>query len=755
MNKYSTGGGQNTRKINPLFKDIKEYNKYLLSLIGIFVLLLSGIISYNYTNTSYAKWSSSVESKNIIKLHAKSNLDESGANEPKITSNMIPVYYDETNSVWRKADVKNSKEQYKWYDYNNKMWANAITTFPYEEKVTDTIKKNINVMPYSLTSESSSNASTSVNSQYKMSFTTTKASTFSFDYSMLKGTKTSKFQVTINDTTEVNKDFSGNYTDSVFEGTYTDSFSKNLEANKKYTVIINAEVTSSNASADNSIKVSNIKLTNEYTDFSYENSGSKFTVSYYRSRSYALDQVTGKYVLNLVSTSSEYLKDSYICPNTTSNICDEIYKIIDITYGYMWSAEVTDATINSYVSYTSKNIENEFSKKEIGEEIPLDKISTMWVWIPRYTYTYLNTNTPEEIKIKFESDTNSSGTIKCSDAINQSDSSGNRISESCTDSDNGSLIAETSTYTHPAFWWDKNNDSIRTEDEELTGIWVGKFENSATILPTDTSTTESEIIIKPDIESLGYKAISYYFRDVRQMEKASNIYGFAQSNSTTFNWDGSLTGDTNNIDTHMMKNMEWGAVAYLSHSKYGINKEINVSISNITGQSSGTTDGSSSTLYSYDGYLLNNNKKTTTKDISKISSTTGNVYGIYDMSGGKNECVMGNLASSSNSFSSSKAGNWSITTHPLLRYYDSYTYYSSGAEKYSRGRLGDATKEMAPTGYKGNWYQESASFIDSSYVWFYRGGGVSEKNIAGIFYFHRGNGAADGGSSSRSVLIIE
>ena len=65
------GGGQNTYKINPLFKDVKEYNKYLLSLIGIFVFLLSGIISYNYTNTSYAKWSSSTESKNIIKIHIK------------------------------------------------------------------------------------------------------------------------------------------------------------------------------------------------------------------------------------------------------------------------------------------------------------------------------------------------------------------------------------------------------------------------------------------------------------------------------------------------------------------------------------------------------------------------------------------------------------------------------------------------------------------------------------------------------------
>ena len=35
------------------------------------MLLLSGIISYNYTNTSYAKWSSSVESKNILKLSVK------------------------------------------------------------------------------------------------------------------------------------------------------------------------------------------------------------------------------------------------------------------------------------------------------------------------------------------------------------------------------------------------------------------------------------------------------------------------------------------------------------------------------------------------------------------------------------------------------------------------------------------------------------------------------------------------------------
>ena len=125
MNKYSIWGGvQNTRKINPLFKDVKEYNKYLLSLIGIFVLLLSGIISYNYTNTSYAKWSSSVESKNVFKFSVKlPHLDPSGANQPTLTSHMIPVYYDEKNSTWKNADENNSNASNKWYDYNKKMWA--------------------------------------------------------------------------------------------------------------------------------------------------------------------------------------------------------------------------------------------------------------------------------------------------------------------------------------------------------------------------------------------------------------------------------------------------------------------------------------------------------------------------------------------------------------------------------------------------------------------------------------------------------
>ncbi|MGN0992652.1 MAG: hypothetical protein ACI4PE_01750, partial [Bacilli bacterium] len=55
------------------------------------------------------------------------NLDTSGANAPVPTSNMIPVYYDETAEVWKKADSTNQNFRYQWYNYDDKMWANSVT----------------------------------------------------------------------------------------------------------------------------------------------------------------------------------------------------------------------------------------------------------------------------------------------------------------------------------------------------------------------------------------------------------------------------------------------------------------------------------------------------------------------------------------------------------------------------------------------------------------------------------------------------
>ena len=405
------------------------------------------------------------------------------------------------------------------------------------------------------------------------------------------------------------------------------------------------------------------------------------------------------------STSSSWKKADSSNTNAT-------YKWYDYD-NKMWANAVT-VTETNRSTYLSANA---------GTEIPMNDINTMCVWIPRYTYTYLNTNTPEEIKIRFENGTESSGTIKCTDNVSGSGTT----SQTCTDTTNGSLKAGTSTYTHPAFTFG---------DTELTGLWVGKFESSATEIPTGTLTTESTIIIKPNVQSLRYKAISYQFRDARQMEKANNVYGFPQSSSTTFNYNGNLTGDTNNIDIHMMKNTEWGAVTYLSHSKYGTNKEIAINSQNTytTGcgpQSSGSTS-SGSTCNAYN------------TELGQTSSTTGNVYGVYDMSGGSYEYTMGNMVNSSNQFYASNANNWSTTSTPLAKYYDSYTYGTTynDSSAYSRGKLGDATKEMAPTGDTGNWYSDYANFPSSSYSWFLRGGSYDDGTDAGAFYFSNINGNA-------------
>ena len=66
-------------------------------------------------------------SSNPYKLSLSKNEDTSNANAPVLASNMIPVYYDETAKVWKKADVKNKTMENRWYNYENHIWANAVT----------------------------------------------------------------------------------------------------------------------------------------------------------------------------------------------------------------------------------------------------------------------------------------------------------------------------------------------------------------------------------------------------------------------------------------------------------------------------------------------------------------------------------------------------------------------------------------------------------------------------------------------------
>ena len=92
----------------------------------IIIFLFSvGFISYKITN-SYALFSDSVEGVKTIGISVvKNECYVYEANGPVLDSNMIPVYYDESSSSWKKADSSN--RDYSWYDYCEKRWANSVT----------------------------------------------------------------------------------------------------------------------------------------------------------------------------------------------------------------------------------------------------------------------------------------------------------------------------------------------------------------------------------------------------------------------------------------------------------------------------------------------------------------------------------------------------------------------------------------------------------------------------------------------------
>ena len=93
--------------------------------------------------------------------------------------------------------------------------------------------------------------------------------------------------------------------------------------------------------------------------------------------------------------------------------------------------------------------------------------------------------------------------------------------------------------THPAFTFGGN---------ELNGIWVGKFETTGTAQKPTVLAYDSRYTETSNITSLTNQNLSTQFLTSQKIN-----YGLSKKEAS------------------MLKNMEWGAVAYLSHSKYGIN----------------------------------------------------------------------------------------------------------------------------------------------------------------------------------------
>ena len=198
----------------------------------------------------------------------------------------------------------------------------------------------------------------------------------------------------------------------------------------------------------------------------------------------------------------------------------------------------------------------------------------------------------------------------------------------------------------------------------------------------------------------------------------------------------------------MMKNDEWGAVAYLSKSKYGKQNEevwINNSSSYITGSAgnSASASGNTGTTTDY----------TSTQGVK--ASTTGTVYGVYDMSGGAWEYVAGYVNNGNSSLTS--YGSSLVNGDAKTKNVYSKASSDNNTNNYNAnsGKYGDAVYETSANGNSsnGSWYGDCSYFPNTSGPFFKRGGHYNNGTVAGVFYFNGNGGVSSSSNSFRPVLV--
>ena len=313
---------------------------------------------------------------------------------------------------------------------------------------------------------------------------------------------------------------------------------------------------------------------------------------------------------------------------------------------------------------------------------------SMWVWIPRFAYS-----------IPSGGDHTSTATEI---SIEFMKGTSNETAEGRTSFNNASGAGNWNI--HPAFNY----------GETVSGLWVAKFE---------ASQNGSAIQVKPGVQS--WRSIT-----------VNDIYNKCKSYNSTLN-------------SHMMKNDEWGAVAYLSKSKYGKETEevwINNSSSYITGSAGNSASASSNTGTTTD--------YTSTQGVK--ASTTGNVYGVYDMSGGAWEYVAAYVNNGNSSLTSYGNSLYTSTDSKTKNVYakgssdNNSSNYSANA-----GVYGDAVYETSANGNSsnGSWYGDCSDFPHTSNPFFIRGGGYNGGSYAGVFYFNDNDGSSHSYYSFRPVLV--
>ena len=417
------------------------------------------------------------------------------------------------------------------------------------------------------------------------------------------------------------------------------------------------------------------------------------------------------------------------------------------------------------VEVTSENAKNWYNYDKQKWANAKTKDGSYWVWIPRYAYQIESgcyTNTAGKISIKFLQGTSNK------------DSEGKEISTKYPTVTDGRM---TDYVVHPSFTNGKANNYMNGEwDKELTGYWVAKYaagyqECTQTIAQNGTITEPT-----PNTSNIKYSNKKYTYNQYTSNAIYQNLTELPQMSypvfkPLTYAYNCITTGDiytltqeiakakdfyglnSKQTDSHQMKNSEWGAVAYLTQSKYGRDG------TEVTKNSKSLDNLNSKEIYGVTGYA-----NSTASDNS--ASTTNNKTGIFDLSG----CVWeytaayvsngdSNIDLYGKSYASTEInpnGYKTLSTKYATVYpYDSSnlgtTYNNLKSETYG---FGDAILETSNRSNTSNsWNSDYSIFPCSANSFFIRGGDYGSSSNAGTFAFGSNDGNISSYCGFRSVLV--
>lgn len=273
-------------------------------------------------------------------------------------------------------------------------------------------------------------------------------------------------------------------------------------------------------------------------------------------------------------------------------------------------------------------------------------------------------------------------------------------------------------------------------DSEISGIWVAKYEMSMEKdnKHIETSSTENgNILVDSTTKAVSKPGVTSW-RNI----SVNNCY------KNGYNYD-------RNKESHLIKNSEWGAVAYLSYSKFGTNC-VPITLNNNLNYVTGGNEIESE-IYLYNGK----------------ESTTGNATGMYDFNGGAWEIISGYI---NNGYSGLKVygGENDGDVYGTAKSNKYKTVYSNsntdkGGTDYSATyananynlasyRRGEAIFETSISGFgNDSWNNNSSFYLQQDTPFFSRGGDFNSITGGGAFCFKGISGQANQSEGFRVVII--